>query len=158
MTGGVSQVTELRAGHKGRDGRFHPAEIPIDHGSQIVKGRSLVNQRAICPSAAFPAVDILERLPEAETIRTLRGSLSTRGDGFVEAVDDATLVNLSKQQCKQSQGKICGLVLRVPVLESPGETRVGRFGWKNQHASLLSISGDAYLNEIGITNVSFRMR
>jgi CxxC motif-containing protein (DUF1111 family) len=81
--------------------------------------------------------------------------LSTLGDGFVEAVDDSTLVDLSKQQCKQDRGKICGLVLRVPVLESPGETRVGRFGWKNQHASLLSFSGDAYLNEIGITNRLF---
>jgi CxxC motif-containing protein (DUF1111 family) len=29
---------------------------------------------------------------------------------------------------------------------------VGRFGWKDQHASLLSFSGDAYLNEMGITN------
>jgi CxxC motif-containing protein (DUF1111 family) len=34
-------------------------------------------------------------------------------------------------------------------------TRVGRFGWKNQQASLLSFSGDAYLNEIGITNRLF---
>jgi CxxC motif-containing protein (DUF1111 family) len=155
VSGGVSQVTELRAGHKGPDGNFHTAEIPINHGSEIIKGRSLVNQRAICPNPAFPAVDILERLPESETIRTLRSSLSTLGDGFVEAVDDATLVDLSKQQCKQNQGKICGLVLRVPILESPGETRVGRFGWKNQHASLLSFSGDAYLNEIGITNRLF---
>jgi CxxC motif-containing protein (DUF1111 family) len=40
----------------------------------------------------------------------------------------------------------------VPVLEAGGRLRVGRFGWKNQHASLLSFSGDAYLNEIGITN------
>jgi len=30
--------------------------------------------------------------------------------------------------------------------------RIGRFGWKNQQPSLLSFSGDAYLNEIGITN------
>jgi CxxC motif-containing protein (DUF1111 family) len=29
---------------------------------------------------------------------------------------------------------------------------VGRFGWKDQHASLLSFAGDAYLNEMGITN------
>jgi CxxC motif-containing protein (DUF1111 family) len=29
---------------------------------------------------------------------------------------------------------------------------VGRFGWKDQHASLLSFTGDAYLNEMGITN------
>jgi CxxC motif-containing protein (DUF1111 family) len=36
-----------------------------------------------------------------------------------------------------------------------GETRVGRFGWKNQHATLLSFSADAYLNEMGITNRFF---
>jgi CxxC motif-containing protein (DUF1111 family) len=34
-------------------------------------------------------------------------------------------------------------------------TRVGRFGWKDQQASLLSFSGDAYLNEMGITNALF---
>jgi CxxC motif-containing protein (DUF1111 family) len=30
--------------------------------------------------------------------------------------------------------------------------RIGRFGWKAQHASLVSFAGDAYLNEMGITN------
>jgi CxxC motif-containing protein (DUF1111 family) len=155
VTGGVSQVTELRVGHKGRDGKFQNAEIPINHGSEIIKGRSLVNQRAICPNAAFPAVEILERVPESETIRTFRTSLSLLGDGFVEAVDDSTLINISNRQCKQDHGKICGLIALVPILESPGETRVGRFGWKSQHASLLSFSGDAYLNEIGITNGLF---
>lgn len=155
VTGGVSQVTELRVGHKGRDGKFQNAEIPINHGSEIIKGRSLVNQRAICPNAAFPTVEILERVPDSETIRTFRTSLGILGDGFVEAVDDSTLINISNKQCKQDHGKICGLIVRVPILESPGETRVGRFGWKSQHASLLSFSGDAYLNEIGITNRLF---
>ena len=154
VTGGVSQVTELRVGHKGPDGKFQNAEIPINHGSEIIKGRSLVNQRAICPNAAFPSVEIQERVPDSETIRALRTSLGILGDGFVEAVDDSTLIALSNKQCKQ-EGKICGLIVRVPILESPGETRVGRFGWKSQHASLLSFSGDAYLNEIGITNRLF---
>src|SRR5581483_9341948 len=40
----------------------------------------------------------------------------------------------------------------VPVLEASGAMRVGRFGWKDQHASLLSFSADAYLNEMGITS------
>jgi CxxC motif-containing protein (DUF1111 family) len=154
VTGGVSQVTELRVGHKSPDGKFQSAEIPINRGSDIIKGRSLVNQRAICPNAAFPTVEIQEHVPDSETIRTLRTSLGVLGDGFVEAVDDSTLITTSNRQCKQN-GKICGLVVRVPVLESPGETRVGRFGWKSQHASLLSFSGDAYLNEIGITNRLF---
>jgi CxxC motif-containing protein (DUF1111 family) len=30
--------------------------------------------------------------------------------------------------------------------------RAGRFGWKNQHASLISFAADAYLNEMGITS------
>jgi len=154
VTGGVSQVTELRVGHKSPDGKFQNAEIPINHGSEIIKGRSLVNQRAICPNAAFPSVEIQERVPDSETIRTFRTSVGILGDGFVEAVDDSTLITLSNRQCRQD-GKICGLIVRVPILESPGETRVGRFGWKNQHGSLLSFSGDAYLNEIGITNRLF---
>jgi len=33
-----------------------------------------------------------------------------------------------------------------------GLTRIGRFGWKSQHARLHSFSADAYLNEIGITS------
>jgi CxxC motif-containing protein (DUF1111 family) len=81
--------------------------------------------------------------------------LSLLGDGFVEAVEDATLIEISKKQCSQGGGMICGLVLHVPVVEAPGETRVGRFGWKDQHGSLLSFAGDAYLNEMGITNRLF---
>jgi CxxC motif-containing protein (DUF1111 family) len=155
VVGGASQVLELRVGHLGKDGKFQNPEIPINHGSEIIKGRSLVNQRAICPNAAFAATEIQERVPESETIRTFRTSLSILGDGFVEAVDDSTLIDISKTQCKQSGGKICGLILYVPVLEAPGTTRVGRFGWKNQHASLLSFAGDADLNEVGITNALF---
>lgn len=40
----------------------------------------------------------------------------------------------------------------VPILEAPGEEGIGRFGWKAQHASLLSFAADAYLNEMGITS------
>jgi CxxC motif-containing protein (DUF1111 family) len=152
VSGGASQVTELRVGHNGPDGRFRTPDILIAHGAEVITGRSLVNERAICPNAAFPDKEIQERVPETETIRTLRLSLSVLGDGFVEAIADQTLVDLSKQQCKSSHGKICGQVLYVPIVEAPGQMGVGRFGWKDQHASLLSFSADAYLNEMGITN------
>jgi CxxC motif-containing protein (DUF1111 family) len=152
VSGAASQVSEARVGHHGADGHFHDPEIPINHGTEIIKGRSLVNDRAICPNAAFPDKEIQERVPETETIRTTRMSLNLLGDGFVEAVADQTFVNLAKQQCRFPRGKICGQVLYVPIVEAPGQTGVGRFGWKDQHASLLSFSGDAYLNEMGITN------
>ena len=152
VSGGASQVTELRVGHRGPDGRFRTPDIPIAHGAEVITGRSLVNDRAICPNAAFADKEIQERVPETETIRTLRLSLNLLGDGFVEAVADQTLIDLSKQQCKSSHGKICGQILYVPIVEAPGQMAVGRFGWKDQHASLLSFSADAYLNEMGITN------
>jgi CxxC motif-containing protein (DUF1111 family) len=154
-SGGGSQVTELRVGHLGPDHRFMNPEIPINRGSEVISGRTLVNDRAICPSAAFPTTDVQERVPETETIRTTRLSVNLLGDGFVEAVADQTLVDLAHKQCEDSHHKICGQVIYVPIVEARGETGVGRFGWKDQHASLLSFSGDAYLNEMGITTRLF---
>ena len=152
VSGAASQVAELRVGHLGPDGHFRTPEIPIAHGAEVISGRSLVNDRAICPNAAFPDKEIQERVPESETIRTFRLSLSLLGDGFVEAVADKTFIDLAEQQCKSSHRKVCGQVLEVPIVEAPGQMSVGRFGWKDQHASLLSFAGDAYLNEMGITN------
>ncbi len=154
-SGGASQITELRVGHLGPDHRFLKPDIPIAHGAAIISGRTLVNDRAICPNATFPDTEIQERVPESETIRTTRISLSLLGDGFVEALSDLTLIELARNQCASTHGKVCGLVVNVPIVEAPGQAGVGRFGWKNQHASLLSFSGDAYLNEMGITTQLF---
>jgi CxxC motif-containing protein (DUF1111 family) len=152
VSGAGSQVSELRVGHEGPDRHFHNPDIPIARGTEVISGRSLVNDRAICPNAAFPNNEIQERVPQSETIRTFRLSLNLLGDGFVEAVADQTLIDLAAEQCKSSHRKICGQVLQVPIVEAPGQMSVGRFGWKDQHASLLSFAGDAYLNEMGITN------
>jgi CxxC motif-containing protein (DUF1111 family) len=154
-SGGNSQVAELRVGHEGQDHRFQNANIPIADGTEVISGRTLVNERAVCPNAAFPATEIQERVPDSENIRTTRLAISLLGDGYVEAVADQTLEDLARRQCQASHHKICGQVIYVPVLEAPGQTGVGRFGWKDQHASLLSFSGDAYLNEMGITTRLF---
>lgn len=151
-SGGSSQISELRVGHLGPDGKFQNPEIPIARGTEIIKGRTLVNDRAICPNGAFSSTEIQERVPDTEKIRTFRISLNLLGDGFVEAVSDQTFVDLAREQCKKNGHKICGQVLYVPVLEASGQSAVGRFGWKDQHASLLSFSADAYLNEMGITS------
>src|ERR1700730_18112071 len=96
ISGGPSQVTELRIGHLGPDRRFRNPEIPIAHGAETITGRTLVNLRAICPSGAFPNTEIQERVTDTETIRTTRISLNLLGDGFVEAVADQTLIDLSQ--------------------------------------------------------------
>jgi CxxC motif-containing protein (DUF1111 family) len=154
-SGGGSQITEVRVGHLGPDRRFRNPEIPIADGTEVITGRTLVNDRGICASGAYPNAEIQERVPESETVRTLRVSLSLLGDGFVEALSDETLTALARDQCKNSHGKVCGAVIYVPIVEAPGQSGVGRFGWKDEHASLLSFAGDAYLNEMGITNRLF---
>jgi CxxC motif-containing protein (DUF1111 family) len=121
----------------------------------MIKGRSLVNDRSICPNADSPNTEIQERVPDTETIRAEHLSLSLLGDGYVEAISDATFLAISKAQCSRDGGRICGQALRVPIVEAPGQMGVGRFGWKDQQASLLSFAGDAYVNEMGITNKLF---
>lgn len=145
VTGAASQVAELRVGHLDAHGLFQNPEIPIDHGAEVIRDRTLVNDRAIC-------AEIQERVPETETIRTTRLTTNILGDGYVEAIADETLLKIRREQCRASHGKICGQAVKVPVPESEGRDRIGRFGWKDQHASLLAFAADAYLNEMGITN------
>jgi CxxC motif-containing protein (DUF1111 family) len=152
QSGGISQVTELRVGHLDRKGNFVNPSVPIADGSAVITGRTLINDRAICPNASFPDQEIQEHVPDTETIRTQRTSLNLLGDGFVEAVADEMLNEIAARQCRETHGKICGKAISVPVLEAPGKYRIGRFGWKDQQATLLSFAGDAYLNEMGITN------
>lgn len=144
VTGGVSQVSEVRAGHLSLTFSFVNPTITINDGLNTISGRSLINDRAVCPEAQ-------ERIPLTEYIRALRMSLNVLGDGFVEAIDDATLQGIAAAQPGQSGGKIKGEFITVPLLEAPGQNRGGRFGWKDQQASLLSFASDAYLNEQGIT-------
>jgi CxxC motif-containing protein (DUF1111 family) len=145
VTGGPSQITEMRAGFHNQNGDFVMPTIPIDRGKQAISGRDVINDRAICPLAQ-------EHVQPENTIHVLRSTLNTLGDGFVEAIADQTLVDIANRQPILSNGVIKGIVVRVPILEAPGNTRVGRFGWKDQHASLLSFSADASLNEMGITS------
>ncbi len=129
VSGTISQVTELRAGtFDGSTFTPHP-------------GGSLIFSRAIDPSIQVRALG-------TDNVATFRTSLNIAGDGFVEALPDSAFTSVQSSQPSFMRGTI----IRVPVLEASGVTRIGRFGWKNQHASLLSFASDAYLNEMGITN------
>jgi len=145
VSGGSSQFTEIRAGHNDANGNFVAATVPINDGANIIANRSIINDRALIPQAQ-------EHIPDTENIRALRAALNTLGDGLVEAIDDKTLQAIAQHQVDVSEGRIHGEAVEVPVLEAPGQTRIGRFGWKDQHSSLLSFIGDAYLNEMGVTN------
>jgi CxxC motif-containing protein (DUF1111 family) len=136
IIGGSSQIVERRAGRwDGQRFTDHP-------------GGSLIHDQSL----SFPGVGSLqETVLSGHNVIALRASLSVLGLGFVEAVDSNDLVELANDQPSSLRGQ----VIQIPVLEAPGSNRVGRFGWKNQHASLLSFSGDAYANEMGISTPLF---
>lgn len=145
VSGGASQFTELRIGHRDRNGNFVNPTVPIDDGAASIAGRSILNDRAVVPEAQ-------EHIPATENIRAMRAALNTLGDGFVESIDDATLLAIAARQAFLSGGRIRGEAIEVSLFEAAGQTRIGRFGWKDQHGSLLSFIADAYLNEMGVTN------
>src|SRR5215467_10093911 len=97
VTGAISQITELRAGH------FNGVNF-VDH-----PGGSLINDRAINPN-------IQERVLGGNEVRTFRTSLNTLGDGFVECIDSNTLVDISNGQPAGQRGTF----IQVPVGEAGG--------------------------------------
>ncbi len=131
MLGGGSQIMEKRAGLF-QNGVFteHP-------------GGSLIQDRALLEFARQELAT-----PANTNVVAFRASLPLFGVGFVEAIGNTTLTNNMNAQPAGQRGQL----INVPVFERPGTTRAGRFGWKNQQASLVSFSADAYVNEMGITS------
>ena len=76
-----------------------------------------------------------------------RAALPTFGDGLIEAVSDQTLQQIAESEPRAIQGTV-----KMVTENFTSVAHVGRFGWKDDHASLRAFSGDAYLNEMGITN------
>src|SRR5207237_7186298 len=132
VTGGASQVTEQRTGHV-TGGTFFES-----------LGGSLVQSRATSPEAT-------ELVVPGDDVRTFRISTNTLGLGFVEAIANKTLLTIRDAQ----PSRMRGTAVVVSVLEADSRPRIGRFGWKGQHASLESFAADAYLNEMGITSPLF---
>jgi CxxC motif-containing protein (DUF1111 family) len=186
VTGAISQINELRAGHNAlaRNPQGQLVTVFVDApGGSLINDRSIPTKNTITPPS-FGA-KLQERVPplltagivgngppisKEEPVRTFRTSLNTLGDGFLEAVADGTLVAIANFQPAITGGQVHGQAIAVPVLEAnintnpdcnnpnlPCIRRIGRFGWKDQHGSLLSFSGDAYRNEIGITNFLIRV-
>jgi CxxC motif-containing protein (DUF1111 family) len=137
--GGGSAISEIRAGRRGPRGEF----IALDEG-----GESLFHLFSLPSHACQPVI------PAEATIIARRIPIPVFGAGLVEAIPDETLLALEDPIDRNRDG-ISGRAAIV-VDRATGERRVGRFGWKAQHATLLAFSADAYRNEMGITNDLFR--
>jgi CxxC motif-containing protein (DUF1111 family) len=135
--GGISPVAEVRIGHLDEDGYF-----------TVLGGDTLYHLFALPNQECQPAIP-----PEANVIAR-RIPIPLFGAGLVEAIADETIVALSDPEDRNGDGIRGRAAMVVDV--ATGQQRVGRFGWKSQHATLLVFGADAYRNEMGITNDLFR--
>jgi CxxC motif-containing protein (DUF1111 family) len=136
--GGSGVVTEVRAGRREDDGTFRDL---------TVAGGSLFHMFSVPTHGCQPSI------PEEANVIARRAPIPLFGAGLVEAIPDDTLLALADPDDRDRDG-VSGRAAIVVDLESR-ERRVGRFGWKAQHATLLVFGADAYRNEMGITNDIF---
>lgn len=144
--GGSGTQFEVRAG-KLTGTTFDP--LVAEGGSlfDLFSVTSLADHSAI-PNCKLAATG--EAVPKDANIKALRRTTALFGLGLVDATPDSTFTNLAKLEPFNVRG-------RAPLVDnqSAGHTTVGKFGWKDQNPTLFQFAGDAYLNEMGITNPQF---
>jgi CxxC motif-containing protein (DUF1111 family) len=136
--GGISLISEFRAGRLDSRGQF----VTLD-----ATGETLFHLFSVPNHGCQPI------MPTDATVIARRVPLPLFGAGLVEAIADETLLAIEDPFDRDRDG-ISGRAARIVDVAS-GTPRVGRFGWKSQHATLLAFSADAYRNEMGITNDLF---
>lgn len=137
--GGAGLVSEVRAGIRDANGAFRPvAKIDGSDGDTLFQLFSTPNH--LCQPILPPEVNVVAR----------RIPIPVFGAGLVEAIPDDAIEALADPDDRDRDG-ISGRAALIRDLVS-GATRVGRFGWKAQHATLKAFSADAYRGEMGITN------
>ena len=136
--GGAGVVAEVRAARRDERGEF--VDLAPTSGS-------LFQIFSIPTHKCQPVIP-----PEANVIAR-RVPIPLFGAGLVEAIPDESLLTRDDPDDRDGDG-ISGRAARVIDLPT-GHRRVGRFGWKAQHATLLAFGADAYRNEMGITNDFF---
>ncbi|MCP3902619.1 MAG: hypothetical protein GY715_03200 [Planctomycetes bacterium] len=135
--GGTGAQTVTRFGMAGK-GTFDPLQ---ELGGSLLQAQSI-------------SIECAETLPphNRESLRVTNSALAF---GLVEAIPDA---DLEANELTPPLAGISGRVHWVEALEwaeigePMGTLHAGRFGWKAQVATVLTFSGDAALNEMGLTN------
>ena len=132
--GGASTVTVTRFGRM-ENGHFDPLDS---------LGGSLLQRFAVDPA-------LQERVPPQANVVEQRQSTALFGLGLIEAIPDAAIAQNAREP------KTDGVRGRAAMVFDPATNgmRVGRFGWKSQIANLTTFAGDAYSNEMGVTNRFF---
>lgn len=138
VIGGGGLVLETRVGYRNEDGTFRGL---TDAGDTLMHLFST------------PSHTCQPLIPSDVTVIARRAPIPLFGAGLVEAIPDDLILGLEDPFDRDRDG-VSG---RAALVEdaATGALRVGRFGWKAQHATLLAFAADAYINEMGISNDLF---
>jgi CxxC motif-containing protein (DUF1111 family) len=140
--GGSNATLETRFGTTTTNGHFDP---------MVQFGGSLIQAQGIGPAGNCNFV--AETVPPTATIIASRRTTPLFGLGLVDAVPESTFGYVAGIE----RALFPGEAGRPATVHDIARNRdaVGRFGWKNQVPTLHQFGGDAYLNEMGITNPDF---
>lgn len=136
--GGGGVILEVRAGYRGDTG---------EHSGLNSSGDTLIHMLSTPSHACQP------QIPDDVNVIARRAPIPLFGAGLVEAVPDDAISALEDPLDRNGDGVSGRAAIVVDM--ATGRRRVGRFGWKAQHATLLVFGADAYRNEMGITNDLF---
>jgi len=140
--GGTNQRLETRFGRRNPDGSFDPL---LAFGGPTLQDESIgtVNGISWVP----------ETIPSSANVVARRRTIPVFGLGLVDATPDATFASIAEWQ-RNHHPDLAGRPAMVRNLVTDA-IAVGKFGWKASEPTLLQFAGDAFINEIGITNPLF---
>ncbi|MEX2273751.1 MAG: di-heme oxidoredictase family protein [Vicinamibacterales bacterium] len=136
--GGGGLILEVRAGYRDETGAFKTFDPT---------GETLMHLFSTPSHGCQPGI------PDQATVIARRAPIPLFGAGLVEAISDETIIALEDPLDRDGDG-VSGRAAIITDVDT-GDRRVGRFGWKAQHATLITFGADAYRNEMGITNDLF---
>ena len=148
-TGGSNGRLETRFGRRNQIRVFSRLKIVFDPLEAL--GGSLLQDHGIgeVPGHVFAA----EAVPLKANVVASRRTTPLFGLGLVDATPDDQIRSIASWQARNAPD-VAGTIAVVDDLFT-GRRSVGKFGWKSQNPTLLQFSGDAYLNEMGITSPKF---
>jgi CxxC motif-containing protein (DUF1111 family) len=138
VIGGGGVILEVRAGYRDQTG--------------VVTGLNPLGDTLI-HMLSTPTHGCQPQIPSDVDVIARRAPIPLFGAGLVEAIPDEAIIALEDPSDRNADG-ISGKAARIIDVET-GDRRIGRFGWKAQHATLITFGADAYRNEMGITNDIF---
>jgi CxxC motif-containing protein (DUF1111 family) len=149
--GGTTQRMERRFGRV-TNGTFDPL---AQFGGSLIQDHGIGRIYKTLPDGTTMSYDFVgETVPSEANVTAFRRTQPLFGLGLVDATPESTFIGLALLQ-KIFNRSIAGTISVVSDPSKGGRSALGKFGWKAQVPSLFVFSGDAYLNEMGVTSPLF---